>query len=102
VPEITLDFVRTVRLYTVTGADPVTVVTYSTRTIIPNSMEITLRDGVVAYVDVFGTQIRRDGTTGQRTRVGWSLTYDPLTNLPGWVVDVITREGLACPEVDHA
>jgi hypothetical protein len=99
-PEITLERTRTVRHYTVTGADPVTVAMSAPRTVAPATMEITLRNGLVVYVDLFGPRIRRDGTPGERTRVGWAWT-DPRTSVPAWVADVLTRDGLTWQEADH-
>lgn len=56
-------------------------------------------DGTIRWIGVKGRTIRRDGeVTGYRD-VGWGYyRHDPDQLPPGWIVEIIDREGLNWPK----
>lgn len=95
-PYVTLERVRTDREYRVKGAPdvalPTGASTRAAKVIRPDRMTVTLDDGKVRYVRVYGATVLKSGATGATRTTSWTA-YRHET-MPLWVGWVIMRDGL--------
>jgi hypothetical protein len=95
-PYVTLERVRTDREYRVKGAPDVALPTYgdtrAAKVIRPDQMTVTIDDGKIRYVRVYGPTVLKSGATGIVRTTSWTA-YDH-GSMPAWIARVIVRDGL--------